>query len=74
MNFEQKLAQTIIKNVETYESMVEFLTGKGDLESAKRWRRKKYELENLAAQMWGEDVLGQFSLEFIKNLEKIAKV
>ncbi len=73
MNFEQKLAQTIINNIETYESMVEFLKEKGDLESARRWSRKKRELENLATQMWGEDVLGQFSLEFIKNLEKIAK-
>jgi hypothetical protein len=71
MNFEQKLAQTIINNIETYESMVEFLTEKGDQESARRWRRKKRELENLATQMWGEDILGQFNLEFIKNLEKI---
>jgi hypothetical protein len=72
MNFEQKLAQTIIKNIETYETMVEFLIKRDDFEGVSRWITKKLEMKTLAMQMWGSDIVGQFGIDLIENLKKIA--
>lgn len=67
-NLEKKLAQTLLNKYNFCERMLnesiidkEYYTG------------QRVAIMSIAAEIFGEDITGQMPIEFLKNLEKIAK-
>lgn len=72
-NLEQTLAQTILEQYNFCERMAQRQEVKPFDDSEYSFLLgEKIALKSIATAIWGQNITGQVSLDFIKNLEKIA--
>lgn len=72
-NLEQTLAKTILEQYNFCERMAQRQEAKPFDDSEYSFLLgEKIALKSIATAIWGQDITGQISLDFIKNLEKIA--